>query len=191
MTGVAKSRCAGLGMTGVVASIALASLFGACGRAPEASRLQGDAAHDAVTAKLRDGFSAGTAPAIDQANLTSGGGWSCSYHADTDDVVFRGFDDVDYHSTYSRAGMLLKEHADDVLVGIISLDGWDADYVATDAGLRSGGGESTRVIRNAADGTLLIEWLYQADPHDTRGDVGIADPKLRATGYAVCVGDDG
>src|SRR4051812_3330609 len=84
----------------------------ACGQAAPSSHLAGKAGSDAVTAKLRDTFGVAMVPAqMDLGRIVHLSGWDCTYHASTTQVVFRGFSDVQYHSTFTSAGVLIAEEA--------------------------------------------------------------------------------
>jgi len=154
--------------------------------------LAGKASDDAVTAKLRDTFKAAAAPTQTQLNsLTNAGGWDCSFHATTNAIVFRGYDDVDYHSTFHMEGVLLDEKAEDVRSGDLAIDPWDVRYAATASGARADGHYFSQVIRLVQDGTLAVEWSYNAAADDQRGDDSLAATGMHTAAYSVCASASG
>ena len=168
----------------IAAAVVLLAGLG-CGHVDSTSQLAGRAQDDAVTAKLRETFTAGRVT-IQAAALTTPGGWDCLFHATTNAIVYRGISDFEYHSTFSRRGVMFDELGENVHTGDLALSPWQEPSVLTDAGLRGDGHYFSRVARVATDLSLIVEWSYTAGDRDLRGDESIAIADKRTAGYSVC-----
>ena len=108
------------------------------------------------------------------------------YHATTNEVAYRGVEDLTYHTKFSSLNALLDESTDAVRSGNSDLPTWTASYHWTQAGLRGSDGTVSRLIRTIDDGKIAVEWLFAAAVGDHRGDPAVGLPNMRTLGFAEC-----
>ena len=174
-------------MTSQFTILAAAALLFSCGQSSDSSQSMGSSRDDARTARMRATFANGVTPSESSfASFTVAGGWTCQYHATTNEIAYRGVEDLTYHTTFSIADSLLDESTDSVRGGNSDLPRWTASYHWTQAGLRGSDGAVSRLIRTINGGKLAVEWLFAPGVGDHRGDPAIGVPNMRALGFAEC-----